>query len=46
MYQDFNGAIIVKKHWILLLLYGIKFIFILMIACVLFFIATVYRSAL
>lgn len=46
MYQDFNGSIIVKKHWILLLLYGIKFIFILWIAWVLFFIASSYREVL
>lgn len=46
MYNEFNGATIVRKHWILLLLYGIKFIFILLIAFILFFIGTTFRSVL
>lgn len=46
MYREQDGNIIVRKHWGLLFLYLIKFIFILLFAVVLSFIGVFYKEAL
>lgn len=46
MYKEHNGNIIIRKHWVLLSLYLIKFVFILIFAIILSFIGVFYREAL
>ncbi len=46
MYKEDNGNIIVRKHWILLFLYLVKFIFILIFAIILSFIGIFYAESL
>ncbi len=46
MYKEHNGNTIIRKHWVLLILYLIKFVFIILIALILSFIWTFYREAL
>lgn len=46
MYFEHNWNTIVRKHWILALLYLVKFILIFILACILFYIATTFRESL
>lgn len=46
MYKEDNGNIIVRKHWVLLFLYLVKFIFILFFAIILSFIGIFYAESL
>lgn len=46
MYFEHNWNTIVRKHWVLALLYLIKFVLIFVLACILFYIAMKYKEAL
>lgn len=46
MYFEHNWNTIVRKHWVLALLYLVKFIFVFILACILFYVATSYRESL